>query len=159
MNVGTDQSSSITDNVFGVNRNLDEFGHLEEFRAKALTKSIEVTPISRGGVHLYRTLYAGAELDIKWARVFGALQYFWTALQNLYFVDHQFITFTINTSVLNRDQSVDEFTFIGCEADMPDLGDFMGTKQVNNELKFKCQQLQMVSPNAPAQGASPLSFT
>ena len=47
----------------------------------------------------------------------------------------------------------------GCEADGSDLGDFMGTKGVNNELKFRCQTFQMVSENGPVVGADPLSFS
>jgi hypothetical protein len=157
-NVGTDVSASISNPQTGSNRNLDEFGQLEEFRARSLTTKIEVTPISRGGVRLFRTLYGGAEIDIKWAKVFSALQYFWNALQNNYFQLHQFTSFVIAASCINRDGTVDEFQFTGCEADGEDLGDFMGTKAVNNELKFRCQTFQMVSANAPDTGADPLSF-
>ena len=158
-NVGTDLSASIFNPATGSNRNLDEFGQLEEFRGRSLSTQIEVSPISRGGVKLYRTLYGGAELDLKWAKVYGALQYFWAALQNNYFNLHLFTSFTIAASCINRDGTVDEFQFTGCEAAGQDLGDFMGTKAVNNELKFKCQTFQMVSANGPAVGADPLSFT
>lgn len=158
-NVGTDASISITNEQTGLNRNLDEFGHLEEFRGRSLTTKIEVSPISRGGKKLYRTLYGGAEIDIKWTKVFGALQYFWAALQNNYFNLHVFNTFAFATSVVNRDGTVDEFQFLGGEVDGQDLGDFTGTKAVNNEMKVRCQQFQMVSANAPVLGADPLSFT
>lgn len=156
-NVGQDFSGTISDGTY--TRNLDEFGHLESFNGRALTKKIEVAPISRGGKHLYRTLYAGAEVKIRWARAFAALQYFWTALQNNYFNNHTFTSFVIAGSVINRDGTIDEHLFTGCEVDDPDFGDFEGAKQVNNEMNLRCQQYQVIGPNAPAPGASPLSFT
>jgi hypothetical protein len=158
-NVGTDLSCSMTNIRTGLNRNLDEFGQLEEFRARSLTTKIEVTPISRGGVRLFRTLYGGAEIDIKWAKVYGALQYFWATLQNNYFQLHLFDSFNFAASCINRDGTVDEFLFLGGEVDGEDLGDFMGTKAVNNEMKVRCQSFQMVSANGPVLGADPLSFT
>jgi hypothetical protein len=156
-NVGQDFSATISDGLF--TRNLDEFGQLEMFRARALTKKIEVAPISRGGKHLYRTLYAGAEVHVRWARVFAAMQYLWTALQNNYFNQHQFTSFIIAASVINRDGTVDQHLFTGCEIDDPDFGDFEGAKQVNNEMNLRCQQYQVISPNAPPPGGSPLAFT
>lgn len=157
--VGTDQSTSITNIRTGSNRNLDEFGHLEEFRARSLSTQIEITPISRGGVRLFRTLYGGAELDMKWSKVYSAMQYFWAALQNNYFNLHLFDSFNFATSVVNRDGTVDEFLFMNCDVYGEDFGDFVGTKAVNNEMKAKCGQFQMVSANAPAPGADPLSFS
>ncbi len=156
--IGTDLSCSLTDPVAGINRNLDEFGHLEEFRATAIDKEIEIVPISRGGVHLYRTLWAGAEIEIKWSKVYGALQYFWAALQNNYFDLHSFTSFLANASVLNRDGTIDEFNFTACEPSKPNFGDFAGTKPVDNTLKLRCGRFSMLGANAPQPGASPLSF-
>ncbi len=159
--VGQDLSCSITDPVSGITRNLDEFGHLESFKVTAIDKEIEVAPISRGGVHLYQTLWAGCELDIRWAKVYAALEYFWTQLQNNYFDLHLLPSFMFNASVINRDGSVDEFAFTGAAVSKPTLGDYEGAKQVNNGMKARCQRGQLVSAgsvNAPLPGASPLSF-
>ena len=156
-NIGTDVSGVISDVSNLVTRNLDELGHIEEIEARAAQHDIKITPISRGGIPLFQTLWAGGNGHIKYTRVFGAISYIWVALMNNYYFLHKLPNFTITSTVLNRDASVDEYLFSGVVLTAPTWGTAKGDKQMDQELHFNFQNCTIVSPNAPVLGASPLS--
>ena len=77
---------------------------------------------------------------------------------NNYYYLHQLPSFSLVLTVLNRDSSVDEYLFSGMVLTSPTWGSARGDKQVDQEIHFNFQNCKIVSPNAPALGASPLSF-
>jgi hypothetical protein len=155
-NIGTDFSGVISD-AFGTTRNLDEFGHLEEMEARAEQHDIKISPISRGGIPLFQTLWAGGSGHVRYTRVFGAISAVWVQLMNNYYYLHALPSFTIGTTMLNRDGSVDEYLFTGVVLTAPTWGNVRGDKQVDQELHFKFQNCQVVGPGAPPAGTQPLA--
>lgn len=156
-NIGTDISGVISDDT-GVTRNLDEFGHLVEVEARGAQHDVKISPISRGGIPLFQTLWAGGNGHLKYTRVFGALSYLWSAMMNNYYYLHRLPNFSMVLTMLNRDASVDEYLFSGMVLTSPTWGTGRGDKEVDQELHFNFQNCRVVSPNGPALGASPLSF-
>ena len=158
-NVGTDVSGILSDDTNLVTKDISDFGQLEEVEARGEQHDIKITPVSRGGIPLYQTLWSGGSGHLKYTRVFGAISFVWVALMRNYYYLHQLPNFSLSLAVINRDASVDEYLFGGMVLTSPTWGTARGDKQMDQELHFKFGTLQIVSPNAPAPGASPLSFT
>ena len=156
-NIGKDVSGQIADDT-GTSRNFIQIGHLLQLRIMQHERLVKTTPITNGGIPLHETIWESGELHFQWQRARGNVEFMTLTAANNFFLLDLRPNFTVNWFVSNKDGSVDSFQAIGCKMTRPELGAFSADKEVSQSQIFAYTQATLVGPNAPALGASPLSF-
>lgn len=134
-NIGTDLGVSVSDN-YGDQFPLDALGLVMDFDSKAHSSIIKVTPITNGGRPIFQTVWQGGDGRISFTRQNGNLQSMVTELMDAYHNSGIIPVFSLATSILNRDGSIDEYLYTGVQFETPDFGNFAAMKEVNNGLSF-----------------------
>jgi hypothetical protein len=147
-NVGTDVSFSVQDN-FGDAFPLDALGLLMEADMKSMDKKLDVTPISNGGVPLFLTIWAGVSGSFSFTRTDGSMQNMIMDLMDAYFSSGIIPIFSMQASVLNRDQSIDEYQLSGLQWNDPSFGNFRAEKEVDQKIEFRASLLTRTGGAAP----------
>lgn len=134
-NIGTDIGVAVTDN-FGDSFPIDALGHLMDFDSKADSSIIKITPITRGGKPIFQTVWNGGTGSIQLTRVNGNLQAMTLELMSAYHQTGIIPVFSIQTSILNRDGTIDEYLYTGVQWETPDFGNFRALKEVDQRMAF-----------------------
>jgi hypothetical protein len=156
-NIGKDASGRIFDDS-GNSRNLQEIGHVLSIGGEVKDQMISVKPISFGGVVLYESIWEGIDLHFRFTRARGNVEFMVAQLMENFFNLDARPNFSFLWQVLNRDQSIDQFSSFGMKFSRPNLGTFSADRDVEQELRMTGGRFKIVGANAPSVGASPLSF-
>jgi hypothetical protein len=156
-NIGKDVSGQILDDT-GTSRNFIQIAHLLSVRIEQREHLVRSTPITNGGIPLIETIWEGGSIHFMWQRARGNVEFMvMQAAANFFALDLR-PNFTVNWFVQNKDGTVDSFQAIGCKITRPELGTFSADKHVDQSQVFEFTQAKLQGPNAPALGASALSF-
>jgi hypothetical protein len=147
-NVGTDVSLSISD-PYGDVFPAEALAHVTEFDAESDDVEIKVTPISFGGVPIYQTVWNGTRGRIMFARVNGSFQSMIVSLMDSYYDLGTIPFFTITQTVMNRDGTIDQYMFVGCQWVKPRFGNYRATKEVDLSLDFRAQRVILTGALTP----------
>jgi hypothetical protein len=134
-NVDTDVSFVLQDQ-FGDLISAGMFGHLIEFESQSNDKTLEVTPITTGGIPIYQTVWNGINGDMRFARVNGAFQQTFSDLMSSYYLAGIIPQMTLQVRVRNRDGSVDTYMFVGFQFSKPRFGSFNATREVDMRVSW-----------------------
>lgn len=134
-NIGTDLGLAVSDN-YGDSFPIDALGHLIDFDSQAASSTIKVIPITRGGIPIFQTVWNGGSGRMQFARSNGNLQAMTLELMAAYHSAGIIPIFSLAASVLNRDNSVDEYLFSGVQWENPNFGNFRALKEVDESLQF-----------------------
>jgi len=138
-NIGTDANVAVSDN-YGDSFPIDALGHMMDFDSEAAASIVKITPITRGGIPLFQTVWNGGSGRITFARVNGNLQAMILELMDAYHSAGIIPLFTLTLSILNRDNSIDEYLYSGVQWDATHLGNFRALKEVDMSLPFMWAQ-------------------
>lgn len=153
-NVGTDVSLSISDS-YGDVFPAEALAHITEFDCESDDVEIKVTPISFGGVPIYQTVWNGIRGRLMFARVNGSFQSMVINLMDSYFNLGNIPFFTITETVMNRDGTVDEYMYVGCQWVRPRFGNFRATKEVDMSFDFRAQRAVLTGALTPFLASLP----
>lgn len=156
-NIGKDISGQIADDT-GNSRNFLQIGHLMQMRIEQRERLIRTVPITNGGIPLLETIWEGGSIHFRWTRARGNMEFMTLQAANNFFLLDLRPNFTINWFISNKDGTTDSFQAIGCKMTRPELGMFSADKEVDQSQTFEFTRATIVGPNAPALGASTLSF-
>ena len=92
----------------------------------------EVVPITNDGKPVFRTTYAGYEIDVHFSRQNGGFEQLVVALTQNYYTGAVPPIVTALETVRNPDQSVDQTQYIGGAIAPESLGSFKGSDPVND---------------------------
>ncbi len=134
-NVGTDVSWVLQDQ-FGDVLPASSFGHLIEFESQSNDKTIEVTPITTGGIPIYQTVWNGINGDMRFARANGRFTQMFSDLMSSYYIGGIIPQMNLQARVRNRDGSVDTYMFVGFQFSKPRFGSFQATREVDMRVSF-----------------------
>jgi hypothetical protein len=148
-NVGTDVTFTLTDQ-FGDVLSASMLGHLIEFESQSNDKTLEVTPITTGGIPIYQTVWNGITGDMRFARVNGVFQQVFSDLMSTYFVAGIIPQMTLQTRVRNRDGSVDTYIHVGFQFSKPRFGSFQATREVDLRVSWSASTMIAKSGAASA---------
>lgn len=148
-NVGTDVSFAISDQ-FGDVIPAGLMGHLIEFESQSNDKSIEVIPITTGGIPIYQTVWSGITGDMRFARVNGYYQQAFSDLMDLYFASGVIAQMVLQARVRNRDGSVDTYVYTGFQFSKPRFGAFHATREVDLRVSWMASTMVSASGGAAA---------
>jgi hypothetical protein len=155
-NVGADISLTISD-AYGDVFPAEALSHLTEFDAESEDVEVKVTPISLGGVPIYQTIWYGIRGHMTFARVNGSFESMIISLMNGYYDQGLIPFFTISQTVRNRDGTLDEYMFMGCQWVRPRFGNFRATKEVDMAVEFRAQRVVGTGALAPFLGGLPVA--
>lgn len=147
-NIGTDAAVTVTDN-FGDAFPIDQLGLMMDFESDYDDAEIKVVPITGGGVPIFQTVWAGGHGRIGFTRRNGNLELMTLQLVAAYHNIGLIPIFTLLTTVLNRDGSVDERLYTGVQFNRPRFGNYRALKEVDQGLQFSYGLCQ------PVGGATP----
>jgi hypothetical protein len=134
-NIGVDIGVAVTDN-FGDAFPIDALGHMMDFDSAADDNEIKVVPITNGGKPIFQTVWVGGHGRITFTRVNGNLQAMVLELMSAYHNLGIIPVFSLATSILNRDSSIDEYLYTGVQFRTPHFGNYAALKEVNTGLDF-----------------------
>lgn len=134
-NVGTDLSFVLQDQ-FGDVLSASMLGHLVEFESQSNDKSLEVTPITTGGIPIYQTVWNGITGDMRFARVNGAFQQTFSDLMSSYFIAGIIPQMNLQVRVRNRDGSVDTYLYLGFQFSKPRFGSYQAVREVDVRVSW-----------------------
>lgn len=134
-NIGTDASVTVADN-FGDAFPVDHLGLMMAFESDYDDTEIKVVPITGGGVPLFQTVWVGGHGNLMFTRRNGNLEQMILELANAYHHAGIIPVFSLLTSVLNRDGSVDERLYTGVQFNRPKFGNYRALKEVDQALQF-----------------------
>lgn len=133
--IGTDIGVAISDN-YGDNFPVDSLGHMMDFDSAATSSVIKIVPITNGGKPIFQTVWEGGTGKIRFARVNGNLQAMVLELMDAYHSSGIIPVFSIATSILNRDSTIDEYLYTGVQWNTPNFGNYAAMKEVDQNLDF-----------------------
>ncbi len=139
-NVGTDVSF-VLQNQFGDITPASVMGHLIEFESQSNDKSIEVTPITTGGIPIYQTIWNGITGDMRFARVNGQFQQVFSDLMASYFTAGIIPQMNLQVRVRNRDGSVDSYVYIGFQFRQPRFGAYQAIREVDVRVSWSASTM------------------
>lgn len=144
INVGQDLSVSFQTDTGQVIA-ADTLGLVMRFSAKAENEKIKKTPISHGGKPRRRSIPNGWNGSVKIMRVNGNVTAFGASLMNDFHEAGKMRLFSISVSIVNRDDSLDEYLFQSCSLGDFDFGDWEANKEVEQEINFEAESMRIVS--------------
>ena len=121
-----------------------DLGLLLSFEAKQENQKLKVSPISHGGRPIFRSVPMGWNGNIMWARFNGNLSNLVAKLVNNFHESGQLILFNMQTSILNRDSTIDNYLWLGCSLSDHDFGKFEAFQEVEQGLSFQAQEMRQV---------------
>ena len=139
-NVGTDCSFALTDQ-FGDVMTAAMLGHLIEFESQSNDKTIEVVPITTGGIPIFQTVWSGVTGDMRFARVNGTFQQIFSDLMNMYYSSGIIAQMVLQARVRNRDGSTDTYVFTGFQFSRPRFGSFHATREVDLRVSWQASTM------------------
>lgn len=143
--VGQDlQTLLIVPQSSGAPINATSLGRLLEFNATPVISEVSMTPISDGGIQLVRNIYHGWNGDINFGRYNGNLASLMAAVMGIFNQIGLESYFSIEAVVVDSasgSQTPTTYTFTNCVISQVPVGDFAGTKDVNQKLVFRAQQM------------------
>jgi hypothetical protein len=134
-NIGTDASVSAEDN-FGDSFPLGALGRLMTFESDVDDAEVKIIPIDNGGVPIFQTVWSGGHGMIGFTRLNGNLEQMIIDLMTAYHSFGIIPEFTVFSSILNRDGSIDERMYKGVQFNKPKFGRFAAIKDVDQGLGF-----------------------
>lgn len=147
-NIGTDAAVVVTDN-FGDSFPIDQLGLMMDFESDYDDAEIKIVPITGGGVPVFQTVWAGGHGRIGFTRRNGNLEQMTLELVQAYHSIGLIPIFTMLTSVLNRDGSIDERLYTGVQFNRPRFGQYRALKEVDQAVQFSfglCTPVGGVTP-------------
>jgi hypothetical protein len=139
-NVGTDISVSISDDQ-GNQANAEDLGKLMEFEATEDDVENTIHPITDFGVPEHITIPRGWTGRMTFTRMNGALIDMLINRQASWYNGGIAVGFTITATVMNRDQSFDQYQFNGVAFSKGGFGNFRAEKEVDQQISFRAQLL------------------
>lgn len=134
-NIGADISLTIR-NDFGDQFTAVSLGHLMRVEATMDFEQLKVTPITGGGLPLYEAVPNGASGTMEFTRYNGEMARVFATLMNAFYNQGILPHWAIEVNVMNRDMSVDDYTFSGVVFTRPQFGNFDGIREVTQTLEF-----------------------
>lgn len=156
-NIGQDVSVSIADDL-GNSFPADILGLLMEVDARATDTMIKVTPISGGGRPLFARIPAGWSGRMTFTRTNGSLQNLIAGLESAFYNGGIIIQYNFSMNVLNRDGTVDRYTFVNAQFEKPSFGAFRADKEVDVPIEFVASELIVPTSSLAGLGLSILNF-
>jgi hypothetical protein len=140
VNVGEDLDLSLRDDK-GAVVSAWQLGHLLEFSANPDDMLIKVTPITNGGRVVFDRVPGGWNCSVQFARNTGQIASLIAAMDYNFYNFGRHPYFTAFTSILNRDNSVDQYSWTRLVIHKGGFGGFRKGREVEQPLQFACQEL------------------
>jgi hypothetical protein len=158
-NIGKDVSGRIYDDS-GFSRSLFDFGHVLSVKLELTGRLIRQMPITNGGIPLLETIWEGARVHFRYTRARGNVEFFAVQTMANYFALNLRPNFSFVWFIADKNGSLDSYIASGGKIDPArlDIGDFSGAKDVEQGFSMDFATATIVGPNAPAPGASGLTF-
>src|SRR5262249_20996269 len=147
-NVGQDLSLSIRDDR-GTVVGAWQLGHMIDFDANADDVELKITPVTNGGLPLFDRSPNGWHGSINFVRADGTIANMFAAMDSNFYRFGRRTWFTMQTSILNRDGSVDKYSWTRCSFSRPKFGRFQADKEVDTGFNFRAQQMLNASGIVP----------
>lgn len=129
-------------------------GLLMDFDVTADDVMLKIVPICNGGMPIYNTIWQGWSGKLTFTRFNGAITNMIAQLMNDFYNSGAMPHFSISCSVLNRDNSVDQYLFTGVVWTKPTFGNFKADKEVDQTLNFQAQNMIATAGGVGTVGVS-----